>query len=166
MSQFCTIDKQHLFFKKITCALCVCLSAVSWGVAFGFGSQLTYSLEHGYKNILVTDVDISLIGQRLIYYDMYTLSTKTFLGGALPMGCTIGYFVGGWISLIIGKRIMLIVCNIGSVITWITLALISDEVVMIIIERFAMGIFVAAAFGCIGELLVQAFSHIIKILFN
>ena len=136
---------------------------MSWGVAFGFGSQLTYSLEHGYKNILVTDVDISLIGLKLIYYyDMCTLSTKTFLGGALPMGCTIGYFVGGWISLIIGKRIMLMVCNIGSVITWIMLAFISDEVVMIIIERFVMGIFVAAAFGCIGELSVQVLSQFYK----
>ena len=136
---------------------------MSRGVAFGFGSQLTYDLEHGYKNMLVTDVDISLIGLKLIYYyDMCTLSTKTFLGGSLPMGCTIGYFVGGWISLIIGKRIMLMVCNIGSVITWIMLAFISDEVLMIIIERFVMGIFIAATFGCIGELSVQMLSHIIK----
>ena len=78
------------------------------------------------------------------------------------MGCTIGYFVGGWISLVIGKRIMLMVCNIGSVITWIMLAFISNEVVMIIIERFVMGIFIAAAFGCIGELSVQVLTHIIK----
>ena len=135
---------------------------MSRGVAFGFGSQLTYDLEHGYKNMLVTDVDISLIGKRMICIDRSVPSTKTFLGGALPMGCTIGYFVGGWISLIIGKRIMLIVCNIGSVITWIMLAFISDEVVMIIIERFVMGIFIAAAFGCIGELSVQVLTHIIK----
>ena len=135
---------------------------MSWGVAFGFGSQLTYSLEHGYKNILVTDVDISLIGLKLIFHNMCTLSIKTFLGGSLPMGCTIGYFVGGWISLVIGKRIMLMVCNIGSVITWIMLAFISNEVVMIIIERFVMGIFIAAAFGCIGELSVQVLTHIIK----
>ena len=71
------------------------------------------------------------------------------------MGCTIGYFVGGWISLNIGKRIMMIVCNIGSVITWIMLAFISNEVVLIIIERFVMGIFIAAAFGCIGDILIK-----------
>ena len=127
---------------------------------------MTYSLEHGYKNILVTDVDISLIGKRIIHTDMSAHSTKRFSGGALPMGCTIGYFVGGWISINIGKRIMLIVCNIGSVITWILLAFISDGVMLIIIERFAMGIFIAAAFGCIGELLVQVLCRIflVKIL--
>ena len=128
---------------------------MSRGVAFGFGSQLTYDLEHGYKNMLVTDVDISLIGRRIICIDWSVPSTKTFLGGALPMGCTIGYFVGGWISLNIGKRIMMIACNIGSVITWIMLAFISNEVELIIIERFVMGIFIAAAFGCIGDILLK-----------
>ena len=51
---------------------------MSRGVSFGFGSQLTYDLEHGYKNMLVTDVDISLIGKRIFYIDGSVPSTKTF----------------------------------------------------------------------------------------
>ena len=50
-------------FHKIFCAICACLSILSNGVGFGFTSQLTYSLKHGYDDkIEVTNVDISWMG--------------------------------------------------------------------------------------------------------
>ena len=53
-------------FHKIFCAICACLSILSNGVGFGFTSQLTYSLKHGYDNeIEVTTVDISWMGIKL-----------------------------------------------------------------------------------------------------
>ena len=48
--------------------MCASLTAVSKGVEFGFTSQLTYSLKHGYKKMEVTDVDISWIGKKVDHY--------------------------------------------------------------------------------------------------
>ena len=60
--------------KKILCAICASLTAVSKGVEFGFTSQLTYSLKHGYQKMRVTDVDLSWIGWYKV--DHYILPTK------------------------------------------------------------------------------------------
>ena len=62
MSVIVTNQLTKYWFPKISCAICASLTAVSKGVEFGFTSQLTYSLKHGYEEIEVTDIDISWIG--------------------------------------------------------------------------------------------------------
>ena len=119
---------------------------------FGFTSQLTYSLKHGYKQMEVTDVDISWIGMKLIIINVNALhSNEITLGAALSLGCIIGFFAGGWMSQHLGKRIMMVVANFASFIIWIMLALITDKVEFIILERFSMGVVSAAAIVCVGE---------------
>ena len=125
---------------------------MSKGVEFGFTSQLTYSLKHGYQKIEVTDVDISWIGIKLMIINVNALySSYVTLGAALSLGCIIGFFGGGWMSQHLGKRIMMVVANFASFIIWILLAL-TDKVELIILERFLMGIISAAAIVCVGEL--------------
>ena len=51
----------------------------------------------------------------------------------------------------LGKRIMMVVANFVSFIIWIMLALITDKVEFIILERFSMGIVSAGAIVCVGE---------------
>ena len=134
------------------CAICASLTAVSKGVEFGFTSQLTYSLKHGYQKIEVTDVDISWIGIKLMIINVNDLySNEVTLGAALSLGCIIGFFAGGWMSQHLGKRIMMVVANFASFIIWIMLALRTDKVEFIILERFSMGIVSAAAIVCVGE---------------
>ena len=74
------------------------------------------------------------------------------LGAVSSLGCIIAFFVGGWISQYIGKRTMLVVSNLCSFIIWIMLAFKEVTVEFIIIERFLMGIFTAAASGCVGRI--------------
>lgn len=138
---------------KILCAICASLTAVSKGAEFGFTSQLTYSLQHGYHKMEVTDVDISWIGIQLINIHVYPFYLNEItLGAALSLGCIIGFFVGGWMSQHLGKRIMMVVSNFVSFVIWIMLAFTSDKVEFIIIERFLMGVFSAAAIVCVGKL--------------
>ena len=81
--------------------------------------------------------------------DLY--SNEVTLGAALSLGCIIGFFAGGWMSQHLGKRIMMVVANFASFIIWIMLALRTDKVEFIILERFSMGIVSAAAIVCVGE---------------
>ena len=78
-------------------------------------------------------------------------SKNVTLGAAIPLGCMIGFFGGGFMSQYFGKRIMMVVSNFVTFILWIMLALITDKVEFIILERFSMGVFSAGAFVCVGE---------------
>ena len=46
---------------------------------------------------------------------------------------------------------MMVISNFCSFIIWIMLAFRSEKVEFIILERFLMGVFSAAAIGCVGE---------------
>ena len=65
-----------------------------------------------------------------------------------------GFFIGGWISQQLGKRIMMVVSNFASFIIWIMLAFGTDKVEFIILGRFLMGVFSAGAIVCVGEFVV------------
>ena len=52
----------------------------------------------------------------------------------------------------IGKRIMMVVSNFASFVLWIMLALRTDKVEYIILERFSMGVVSAGAIVCVGEI--------------
>ena len=73
------------------------------------------------------------------------------LGGAFSLGCIMGYLLGGGISQHFGKRIVLIVSNFGSFITWVSFAFETERVELVIIARFSMGVFSATASVCVGK---------------
>ena len=79
-------------------------------------------------------------------------SNEITLGASLSLGCIIGFFAGGWISQYLGKRTMMVLSNFASFLIWLMLAFGTNRVSFIIIERFSMGVFSAAAVGCVGEL--------------
>ena len=62
-----------------------------------------------------------------------------------------GFFGGGWASQYIGKRIIMILCNFACFISWLTLALLTNRVELIILVRFFIGAFTAASYGCVGQ---------------
>ena len=73
------------------------------------------------------------------------------LGGTLTLGCIIGFLLGGWISQHVGKRVVLVVSNFGSFIIWLSLAFGIERVELVIVARFSMGVFSAAASVCVGK---------------
>ena len=73
------------------------------------------------------------------------------LGGTLTLGCIIGFLLGGWISQHVGKRVVLVVSNFGSFIIWLSLAFEIERVELVIVARFSMGVFSAAASVCVGK---------------
>ena len=73
------------------------------------------------------------------------------LGGTLTLGCIIGFLLGGWISQHVGKRVVLVVSNFGSFITWVSFAFETERVELVIVARFSMGVFSAAASVCVGK---------------
>ena len=73
------------------------------------------------------------------------------LGGTLTLGCIIGFLLGGWISQHVGKRVVLVVSNFGSFIIWMSFAFEIERVELVIIARFSMGVFSAAASVCVGK---------------
>ena len=91
-------------------------------------------------------------------------SNEITLGAALSLGCIIGFFVGGWISQYLGKRTMMVLSNFASFIIWLMLAFGTDRVSFIIIERFSMGVFSAAAVGCVGEFFGQVLSSMYRMI--
>ena len=141
-------------FHKIFCAICACLSVLSKGAGFGFPSQLTYSLKHGYDDkIEVTTVDISWMGIKLYDNIARCLFIKWFdLGAISCLGSILGFFGGGWASQYIGKRIIMVLCNFVCFISWVILALFANKVELIILVRFFIGAFSAASYGCVGQL--------------
>ena len=131
------------------------MTAVSKGAEFGFTSQLTYSFQHGYDKMAVTDWDISMMGMKLIDIKGNAMNlSEITLGGTITLGCIIGFLLGGWVSQYSGKRIMLVASNFGSFIIWIMLALTTARVEFVIFARFSMGVFSAAASGCVGTSLL------------
>ena len=79
-------------------------------------------------------------------------SPEVTLGAALAFGCISGFLCGGWMAQHIGKRIMMVVSNFASFVLWIMLALRTDKVEYIILERFSMGVVSAGAIVCVGEI--------------
>ena len=68
----------------------------------------------------------------------------------MSLGCMIGFFGGGYLSQLIGKRIMMVVSNLASFVLWIMMAQ-TNKVEFIILERFAMGVASAGAIVCVGK---------------
>ena len=73
------------------------------------------------------------------------------LGGAFSLGSIMGYLLGGGISQHFGKRIVLIVSNFGSFIIWVSFAFEIERAELVIVARFSMGVFSAAASVCVGK---------------
>ena len=82
-------------------------------------------------------------------------SNEITLGAALSLGGIIGFFAGGWISQYLGKRTTMVLSNFASLTIWLMLAFGTNRVSFIITERFLMGVFSAAAVGCVGEFFGQ-----------
>ena len=75
-------------------------------------------------------------------------SNRVTLGAALSLGCMIGFFGGGFVSQLIGKRIMMVISNLASFVLWIMLAY-TYKVEFITLERFSMGVVSAGAIVCV-----------------
>ena len=88
------------------------------------------------------------------------------LGATSSLGCIIAFFAGGWISQYFGKRTMLVVSNLCSFIIWIMLALKEVRVEFLIIQRFLMGIFSAAASGCVGRIVFMSSKRWLLLLYS
>ena len=67
------------------------------------------------------------------------------------MGCIFGFILGGWISQNVGKQNILIASNFCTFLIWVTLSFQLVTVEFIILCRFLMGLFSAAANGCVGS---------------
>ena len=83
-------------------------------------------------------------------------SNRVTLGAVLSLGCMIGFFGGGYMSQLIGKRIMMVVSNFASFVLWIMMAQ-TYKVQFITLERFAMGVVSAGAIVCVGRIDLQLF---------
>ena len=77
-------------------------------------------------------------------------SNGVTLGAVMSVGCMIGFFGGGFLSQLIGKRIMMVVSNLASFVLWIMMAQ-TNKVEFITLERFLMGIVSAGAIVCVGK---------------
>ena len=62
----------------------------------------------------------------------------------------IGFFGGGFMSQLIGKRIMMVVSNLASFVLWLMMAQ-TYKVELITLERFSMGVVSAGAIVCVGK---------------
>ena len=62
----------------------------------------------------------------------------------------IGFFGGGFLSQLIGKRIMMVVSNLASFVLWLMMAQ-TYKVELITLERFSMGVVSAGAIVCVGK---------------
>ena len=77
-------------------------------------------------------------------------SNRVILGAVLSLGCMIGFFGGGFMSQLIGKRIMMVVSNLASFVLWLMMAQ-TYKVELITLERFSMGVVSAGAIVCVGK---------------
>ena len=103
-------------------------------------------------------MDISWIGSKLVSMRVNVLYFNDItLGGAFSLGSIIGFFVGGWISQFLGKKILMVLSNFASFIIWIMLALRTHKVGFIILERFFLGVVSMSAIVCVGEICLQRF---------
>ena len=82
-----------------------------------------------------------------------TLCTLILSGAALPLGCVLGYLMGGAVSDRIGKKLVVLSFNLFMMALWISISF-AHMSWLIILVRFLMGIFSSGAYSCVGKIQV------------